>query len=167
MRINSTLVSRSSAHTLCTAGVIMQLRKCVPIFFLPGDTEWLPGQEPSPSPWDLVRKPLSQSITIRLKGTKSRVCVHCAALSQKPKSEPPALITNAICWMKGPNKSVWMCLQHGQIFTETCPMSRSTWTRTEARTFVCRKSQQKMIRSDQMDYLVPVMSHKAEVAVLV
>uniref|UniRef100_A0A3B3VQ00 Cortactin-binding protein 2 n=1 Tax=Poecilia latipinna TaxID=48699 RepID=A0A3B3VQ00_9TELE len=28
---------------------------------LPGDTEWLPGQELSLSPWDLVRKPLSQS----------------------------------------------------------------------------------------------------------
>lgn len=33
-----------------------------------GDTEWLPGQELPVSPWDLVRKPLSQSITIRLKG---------------------------------------------------------------------------------------------------
>ncbi|XP_014897790.1 cortactin-binding protein 2 isoform X1 [Poecilia latipinna] len=33
-----------------------------------GDTEWLPGQELSLSPWDLVRKPLSQCITIRLKG---------------------------------------------------------------------------------------------------
>ncbi|KAM7002368.1 LOW QUALITY PROTEIN: cortactin-binding protein 2 [Tautogolabrus adspersus] len=33
-----------------------------------GDTEWLPGQELPFSPWDLVRKPLSQCITIRLKG---------------------------------------------------------------------------------------------------
>ncbi|XP_054878696.1 cortactin-binding protein 2 isoform X2 [Poeciliopsis prolifica] len=33
-----------------------------------GDTEWLPGQELPLSPWDLVRKPLSQFITIRLKG---------------------------------------------------------------------------------------------------
>ncbi|XP_023209153.1 cortactin-binding protein 2 isoform X3 [Xiphophorus maculatus] len=33
-----------------------------------GDTEWLPGQELPLSPWDLVRKPLSQYITIRLKG---------------------------------------------------------------------------------------------------
>ncbi|KAM6937001.1 cortactin-binding protein 2 [Xenentodon cancila] len=33
-----------------------------------GDTEWLPGQELLLSPWDLVRKPLSQCITIRLKG---------------------------------------------------------------------------------------------------
>ncbi|XP_044048755.1 cortactin-binding protein 2 [Siniperca chuatsi] len=32
-----------------------------------GDTEWLPGQELPLSPWDLVRKPLSQCITIRLK----------------------------------------------------------------------------------------------------
>ncbi|XP_026167012.1 cortactin-binding protein 2 [Mastacembelus armatus] len=36
--------------------------------FLIGDTEWLPGQELPLSPWDLVRKPLSQCITIRLKG---------------------------------------------------------------------------------------------------
>lgn len=34
-----------------------------------GDTEWLPGQELPSSPWDLVRKPLCQCITIRLKGT--------------------------------------------------------------------------------------------------
>ncbi|KAA8590380.1 hypothetical protein FQN60_014314 [Etheostoma spectabile] len=33
-----------------------------------GDTEWLPDQELPLSPWDLVRKPLSQCITIRLKG---------------------------------------------------------------------------------------------------
>ncbi|XP_045076628.1 cortactin-binding protein 2-like [Coregonus clupeaformis] len=33
-----------------------------------GDTVWLPGQELSLSPWDLIRKPLSQHITIRLKG---------------------------------------------------------------------------------------------------
>ncbi|XP_035011853.1 cortactin-binding protein 2 [Hippoglossus stenolepis] len=33
-----------------------------------GDTEWLPGQELPLSPWDLVRKPLSQCITVRLKG---------------------------------------------------------------------------------------------------
>ncbi|XP_013865716.1 cortactin-binding protein 2, partial [Austrofundulus limnaeus] len=36
--------------------------------FLIGDTVWLPGQELPLSPWDLVRKPLSQCITIRLKG---------------------------------------------------------------------------------------------------
>uniref|UniRef100_A0A3B3UJ44 Cortactin-binding protein 2 n=1 Tax=Poecilia latipinna TaxID=48699 RepID=A0A3B3UJ44_9TELE len=35
------------------------------------DTEWLPGQELSLSPWDLVRKPLSQCITIRLKLSES------------------------------------------------------------------------------------------------
>ncbi|MEQ2304599.1 hypothetical protein AMECASPLE_028855, partial [Ameca splendens] len=34
-----------------------------------GDTKWLPGQELPVSPWDLVRKPLSQCIKIRLKGT--------------------------------------------------------------------------------------------------
>lgn len=33
-----------------------------------GDTEWLPGQDLPLSPWDLVRKPLTQCITIRLKG---------------------------------------------------------------------------------------------------
>ncbi|KAK5624126.1 hypothetical protein CRENBAI_010922 [Crenichthys baileyi] len=33
-----------------------------------GDTKWLPGQELPVSPWDLVRKPLSQCIKIRLKG---------------------------------------------------------------------------------------------------
>ncbi|XP_029378121.1 cortactin-binding protein 2 [Echeneis naucrates] len=33
-----------------------------------GDTEWLPGQELPLSPWEMVRKPLSQCITIRLKG---------------------------------------------------------------------------------------------------
>nr|AAR16331.1 cortactin-binding protein 2 [Tetraodon nigroviridis] len=33
-----------------------------------GDTELLPGQELPLSPWDLVRKPLSQSISIRIKG---------------------------------------------------------------------------------------------------
>ncbi|XP_078804398.1 cortactin-binding protein 2 isoform X4 [Oryzias latipes] len=33
-----------------------------------GDTEWLPSQEPPLSPWDLVRKPLSQRISICLKG---------------------------------------------------------------------------------------------------
>ncbi|XP_016320756.1 cortactin-binding protein 2-like [Sinocyclocheilus anshuiensis] len=33
-----------------------------------GDAEWLPGQELPQSPWDLVRKRLSQRITIHLKG---------------------------------------------------------------------------------------------------
>ncbi|XP_062276407.1 cortactin-binding protein 2 [Scomber scombrus] len=33
-----------------------------------GDTEWFPGQELPLSPWDLLRKPLSQCVTIRLKG---------------------------------------------------------------------------------------------------
>lgn len=42
------------------------------LFFLSGDTEWLPGQELPVSPWDLVRKPLSQCITIRLKGNKKQ-----------------------------------------------------------------------------------------------
>lgn len=58
---------------------------CLCLWFCPpGDTEWLPGQELSLSPWDLVRKPLSQCITIRLKGTNlaTTVCVHPAALSQ-------------------------------------------------------------------------------------
>uniref|UniRef100_A0A1A8HKL0 Cortactin-binding protein 2 n=1 Tax=Nothobranchius korthausae TaxID=1143690 RepID=A0A1A8HKL0_9TELE len=36
--------------------------------FCIGDTVWLPGQELSLSPWDLVRKPLGQFVTIRLKG---------------------------------------------------------------------------------------------------
>uniref|UniRef100_A0A3P8T2A8 Cortactin-binding protein 2 n=1 Tax=Amphiprion percula TaxID=161767 RepID=A0A3P8T2A8_AMPPE len=35
------------------------------------DTEWLPSQELPLSPWDLVRKPLSQCITIRLKLSES------------------------------------------------------------------------------------------------
>lgn len=33
-----------------------------------GDAVWLPGQELPQSPWDLVRKRLSQRITIHLKG---------------------------------------------------------------------------------------------------
>ncbi|XP_019895835.2 cortactin-binding protein 2 isoform X2 [Esox lucius] len=44
-----------------------------------GDTVWLPGQELSPSPWDLVRKPLSQHITITLKGL-SESCLDELAL---------------------------------------------------------------------------------------
>ncbi|KAK2842717.1 hypothetical protein Q5P01_012917 [Channa striata] len=44
-----------------------------------GDTEWLPGQELPLSPWDLVRKPLSQCITIRLKGL-SESCLDEPAL---------------------------------------------------------------------------------------
>nr|XP_046249430.1 cortactin-binding protein 2 isoform X3 [Scatophagus argus]XP_046249431.1 cortactin-binding protein 2 isoform X3 [Scatophagus argus] len=44
-----------------------------------GDTEWLPGQELPVSPWDLVRKPLSQCITIRLKGL-SQSCLDELAL---------------------------------------------------------------------------------------
>lgn len=44
-----------------------------------GDTEWLPGQELPVSPWDLVRKPLSQCITIRLKGL-SESCLDELAL---------------------------------------------------------------------------------------
>ncbi|CAB1313481.1 unnamed protein product [Coregonus sp. 'balchen'] len=44
-----------------------------------GDTVWLPGQELSLSPWDLVRKPLSQHITIRLKGL-SESCLDELAL---------------------------------------------------------------------------------------
>ncbi|XP_055365853.1 cortactin-binding protein 2 isoform X2 [Betta splendens] len=44
-----------------------------------GDTEWLPGQELPLSPWDLVRKPLSQCITIRLKGL-SECCLDELAL---------------------------------------------------------------------------------------
>ncbi|KAG7522929.1 cortactin-binding protein 2 [Solea senegalensis] len=44
-----------------------------------GDTEWLPGQEPPSSPWDLVRKPLSQCITLRLKGL-SESCLDELAL---------------------------------------------------------------------------------------
>uniref|UniRef100_A0A1A8D5H2 Cortactin-binding protein 2 n=4 Tax=Nothobranchius kadleci TaxID=1051664 RepID=A0A1A8D5H2_NOTKA len=38
--------------------------------FCIGDTVWLPGQELSLSPWDLVRKPHSQFVTIRLKGLR-------------------------------------------------------------------------------------------------
>ncbi|XP_078023750.1 cortactin-binding protein 2 [Epinephelus lanceolatus] len=44
-----------------------------------GDTEWLPDQELPLSPWDLVRKPLSQRITIRLKGL-SESCLDELAL---------------------------------------------------------------------------------------
>ncbi|KAM9377085.1 cortactin-binding protein 2 [Pholidichthys leucotaenia] len=44
-----------------------------------GDAEWLPGQELPLSPWDLVRKPLSQRITIRLKGL-SESCLDELAL---------------------------------------------------------------------------------------
>ncbi|KAM3870407.1 cortactin-binding protein 2 [Diretmus argenteus] len=44
-----------------------------------GDTLWLPGQEPPLSPWDLVRKPLSQRITVRLKGL-SELCLDELAL---------------------------------------------------------------------------------------
>lgn len=44
-----------------------------------GDTVWLPGQELSLSPWDLVRKPPSQHITIRLKGL-SESCLDELAL---------------------------------------------------------------------------------------
>ncbi|XP_041852606.1 cortactin-binding protein 2 isoform X2 [Melanotaenia boesemani] len=44
-----------------------------------GDTEWLPGQELSLSPWDLVRKPFGQCITIRLKGL-SESCLDELAL---------------------------------------------------------------------------------------
>ncbi|XP_042351844.1 LOW QUALITY PROTEIN: cortactin-binding protein 2 [Plectropomus leopardus] len=44
-----------------------------------GDTEWLPNQELPLSPWDLVRKPLSQCITIRLKGL-SESCLDELAL---------------------------------------------------------------------------------------
>ncbi|XP_029991437.1 cortactin-binding protein 2 [Sphaeramia orbicularis] len=44
-----------------------------------GDTEWIPGQDLPLSPWDLVRKPLSQSITIHLKGL-SESCLDESAL---------------------------------------------------------------------------------------
>ncbi|KAK5866871.1 hypothetical protein PBY51_011410 [Eleginops maclovinus] len=47
--------------------------------FIIGDTEWLPDQELPLSPWDLVRKPLSQSVTIRLKGL-SESCLDESAL---------------------------------------------------------------------------------------
>ncbi|CAJ1056086.1 cortactin-binding protein 2 [Xyrichtys novacula] len=47
--------------------------------FLIGDTVWLPGQELPFSPWDLIRKPLSQSIAIRLKGL-SESCLDESAL---------------------------------------------------------------------------------------
>lgn len=44
-----------------------------------GDTEWVFGEEPSVSPWDLVRKPPSQSIRLRLKGL-SESCLDEVAL---------------------------------------------------------------------------------------
>ncbi|CAL8376230.1 unnamed protein product [Arctogadus glacialis] len=44
-----------------------------------GDTVWMPGQDLSPSPWDLVRKPHSHRITIRLKGL-SEMCLDELAL---------------------------------------------------------------------------------------
>ncbi|XP_057693397.1 cortactin-binding protein 2 isoform X2 [Corythoichthys intestinalis] len=39
-----------------------------------GGNDWRPGQELPFSPWDLVRKPLSQVITVRLKGGTIREC---------------------------------------------------------------------------------------------
>ncbi|KAF7651194.1 hypothetical protein LDENG_00114400 [Lucifuga dentata] len=44
-----------------------------------GDAEWLPGQEMLSCPWDLIRKPLSQRLTIRLKGL-SESCLDELAL---------------------------------------------------------------------------------------
>ncbi|KAM9816176.1 cortactin-binding protein 2 isoform X1 [Syngnathus typhle] len=44
-----------------------------------GECEWRPDQELSVSPWDLVRKPLSQVITVRLKGL-SESCLDELAL---------------------------------------------------------------------------------------
>ncbi|XP_029289271.1 cortactin-binding protein 2 [Cottoperca gobio] len=59
--------------------VIEALRVDCVFSCLPGDTEWLPDQELPLSPWDLVRKPLSQRITIRLKGL-SESCLDESAL---------------------------------------------------------------------------------------
>ncbi|KAJ3596761.1 hypothetical protein NHX12_003162 [Muraenolepis orangiensis] len=42
-------------------------------------TVWMPGQELSPSPWDLIRKPHSQRITVRLRGL-SESCLDELAL---------------------------------------------------------------------------------------
>ncbi|XP_019750371.1 cortactin-binding protein 2 isoform X2 [Hippocampus comes] len=44
-----------------------------------GGSEWRPGQELPVSPWDLVRKPVSQVITVRLKGL-SESCLDELAL---------------------------------------------------------------------------------------
>ncbi|XP_054633773.1 cortactin-binding protein 2 isoform X2 [Dunckerocampus dactyliophorus] len=44
-----------------------------------GGTEWQPGQELPVLPWDLVRKPLCQVITVRLKGL-SQLCLDELAL---------------------------------------------------------------------------------------
>ncbi|XP_077373386.1 cortactin-binding protein 2 [Festucalex cinctus] len=44
-----------------------------------GGSEWQPGQELPVSPWDLVRKPLCQVITVRLKGL-SELCLDELAL---------------------------------------------------------------------------------------
>jgi len=38
------------------------------LFPCSGDAVWLPGEELAQSPWDLIRKRLSQRITIHLKG---------------------------------------------------------------------------------------------------
>uniref|UniRef100_A0A3B5L3N8 Cortactin-binding protein 2 n=1 Tax=Xiphophorus couchianus TaxID=32473 RepID=A0A3B5L3N8_9TELE len=46
----------------CTSCILPSIP--MSFLYLPGDTEWLPGQELPLSPWDLVRKPLSQFITI-------------------------------------------------------------------------------------------------------
>ncbi len=67
----------------------MCLRLCLS---LAGDTEWLPGQELPLSPWDLVRKPLSQCITIRLKGTNLATGLQLGA-----KTKIRATITNNKC----------------------------------------------------------------------
>lgn len=87
-----------------------------PVSVPAGDTEWLPGQELPSSPWDLVRKPLSQCITIRLKGTNlATLPLHSLWFPRqtkqyKKKSLNYWLITNTIWWMKEPNKSAWTCL---------------------------------------------------------
>ncbi|KAJ8002742.1 hypothetical protein DPEC_G00162100 [Dallia pectoralis] len=72
-RVNQPCRDDSNQHThlgLTTASISSVLI---------GDTVWLPSQELSLSPWDLLRKPLSQHITIRLKGL-SESCLDELAL---------------------------------------------------------------------------------------
>lgn len=123
-------------------------------FSLPGDTAWLPGQELPVSPWDLVRKPLSQSITIRLKGNKKTTnwqteCV-LSSMEPTPDSELPSLVTSGIWWIKGPNKCVWMHLKRRQCCNRLYLLSCTTWRKTPARAFIRRSGIMKQF---------PVKSH--------
>ncbi|KPP66245.1 cortactin-binding protein 2-like, partial [Scleropages formosus] len=49
-----------------------------------GETLWFPGQELSQSPWDLIRKPHSQQVTVRLKGLQEACLDELAYVSLIP-----------------------------------------------------------------------------------